>query len=115
MERAAIADVYTAVYSPGMVTLRSTPVFDHWIDGLRDRRAANVILNRLLRVKNGNLGDVKSVGDNVSEMRIDHGPGYRVYYTRRGDVMILLLCGGDQTSQRRDILEAKRLAKTWKE
>jgi putative addiction module killer protein len=115
MVRVAIANVYTAVYGLPIVKLRSTHVFDGWIDGLGDRRAANVIPNRLMRVQQGHLGDVKSVGDGVSEMRRDHGPGCRVYDTRYGDVVILLSCGDDKSSQRRDSLEAKCLAKTWKE
>lgn len=98
-----------------MFTIYSTRVFDDWVDGLQDRRAATKIFGRISRAEDGNLGDVKSVGEGISEMRIHHGPGYRIYFTRRGEVVVLLLCGGDKSSQTRDIAEAKRLAKEWKE
>jgi putative addiction module killer protein len=98
-----------------MIEIRSTRIFKKWLDGLKDRRAANMILNRLQRVRNGNFGDVKSVGDGVSEMRIASGPGYRIYFLRDGTTLIVLLCGGDKDSQSRDIAEAKRMAKEWKE
>ena len=88
----------------------STPVFDAWLRKLRDRTARAVIARRIDRVAEGNLGDVKSLGDGISEMRVDHGPGYRVYFTRRGDVLIVLLCGGDKGSQTRDIARARTLA-----
>lgn len=81
---------------------------------MRDRRAIGRITSRLLRAEGGNLGDAKSVGDGVSEMRIDYGPGYRLYYVRQGVLIVVLLCGGDKTTQARDIAEAKRLAREWK-
>ena len=98
-----------------MFTIYSTKVFDDWLDDLRDRRAAIRILGRIARAEEGNLGDIKSVGEGISEMRIHYGPGYRIYFSRRGDIVVLLLCGGDKSSQTRDIAEAKRLAKEWKE
>jgi len=85
--------------------------FARWIEKLRDRSAAAVILRRLDRMKRGNFGDFASVGDGVSEIRIDFGPGYRVYFTERQGALIILLCGGDKDSQSRDIKRAKRLAK----
>lgn len=98
-----------------MFTIYSTKVFDDWLDDLRDRRAAIRIFGRIARAEEGNLGDIKSVGEGISEMRIHYGAGYRIYFSRRGDIVVLLLCGGDKSSQSRDIAEAKRLAKEWKE
>lgn len=85
-------------------------MFSRWLSGLRDVRGKVAILRRLERLRTGNLGDVKSVGIGVSELRLDIGPGYRMYFTRRGDVVILLLCGGDKASQQRDIKLAQQLA-----
>lgn len=82
---------------------------------LRDRRAAARVQARVDRLASGNAGDSKPVGAGISEMRIDYGPGYRVYFMQRGTVMIVLLCGGDKSSQHEDILNAKRIAKDWKE
>lgn len=87
--------------------------FDIWLRKLRDRRAAARIASRIARAEDGNLGDFKSVGDGLCELRIDYGPGYRIYFMWRGPVMIVLLCGGDKTTQPQDIAEAKRLAKEW--
>ncbi|MGK6312454.1 type II toxin-antitoxin system RelE/ParE family toxin [Neorhizobium sp. DT-125] len=98
-----------------MFIIRETSVFSEWLEMLRDKRAASRIAIRIARAANGNLGDVKPVGEGVSEMRIPYGPGYRVYFVQRGDVLIVLLCGGDKSTQQRDIMEAKRLAKEWKE
>jgi putative addiction module killer protein len=94
-----------------MPLLRRTPTFQVWIDGLRDRRAATRVLARVARLGLGNPGDVRPVGGGVSELRIDYGPGYRVYYVQHGEEIVILLCGGDKGSQNRDIREAKRLAK----
>lgn len=91
--------------------IRQTPVFEAWIRGLRDPIARAVILRRIARVADGNLGDVKSVGDGVRELRVDHGPGFRVYFVRRGNALLVLLCGGDKGSQTRDISRAKVLAR----
>jgi putative addiction module killer protein len=93
-----------------MFEVRETATFSAWFEGLKDLRARGRITGRLVRVSLGNLGDAKSVGDGVSELRIDHGPGYRVYFTRRGDRLVWLLCGGDKSSQPRDIARAKSLA-----
>jgi len=89
--------------------------FDHWLDHLSDRRGKFVIAARIDRLAAGNSGDWKSIGDGVFEMRIDFGPGYRVYFARRGSVVVLLLCGGDKSTQDRDIKQAKRIAAEWKE
>ena len=87
------------------------PVFSDWLGGLRDNAARQRIVSRIDRFRLGNPGDVKSVGQGVSEMRIDYGPGYRVYFMRAGEIVYLLLCGGDKGSQKRDIETALRLAK----
>lgn len=94
-----------------MFEVRQTAVFEAWIDGLKDMRAVARIEVRLRRLSLGHLGDAKSLGDGVSEMRIDYGPGYRLYFTRRGDRIVILLCGGDKKRQSDDIARAKQLAK----
>lgn len=83
--------------------------------GLKDRRGAARIQLRLDRLAHGNPGDVKPVGSGVSELRVDVGPGYRVYYQQRGDVLIVLLCGGDKSSQKKDIEKAHEIAKEWRD
>ena len=93
-----------------MLDVRQTAEFTDWFAKLRDVKARAAILARIRRFALGNPGDVKLVGDGVSEMRINHGPGYRVYFMRKGAVVIVLLCGGDKGSQDRDIARAKRLA-----
>jgi putative addiction module killer protein len=98
-----------------MITLQETEAFTVWMEGLRDARAKARIAQRLDRLARGNPGDVKPVGDGISEMRIDYGPGYRVYYCRHGAVLIVLLCGGDKSTQKRDIKVAKQLAKELEE
>ncbi|WP_375571234.1 type II toxin-antitoxin system RelE/ParE family toxin [Seohaeicola saemankumensis] len=94
-----------------MFEVRQTAVFEAWIDGLKDMRAIARIEVRLRRLSLGHLGDAKSLGDGVSEMRIDYGPGYRLYFTRRGERIVILLCGGDKKRQSDDIARAKQLAK----
>jgi putative addiction module killer protein len=98
-----------------MIEVRQTELFRDWLADLRDAIAVKSIKRRIARVQIGLFGDAKSVGDGVYELRIDHGPGYRVYYVRRGSVLVLLLCGGDKASQARDITRAKALAKDWTE
>jgi putative addiction module killer protein len=93
-----------------MVEIRKTDTFAKWIDGLRDIRARARILLRIERLSLGNPGDVKPVGEGVSEMRIDYGPGYRIYYKKIGQMVIVLLAGGDKRTQARDIKSALRLA-----
>ncbi|KJS17866.1 MAG: addiction module antitoxin RelB [Hoeflea sp. BRH_c9] len=94
---------------------RRHPVFDRWMRALRDRRALSKILLRIERVADGNFGDHKPVGQGVQEMRIDHGPGYRVYYVQRGALVVILLCGGAKSSQARDIATARRLVRELKD
>ena len=98
-----------------MFTVRRTDIFIVWLNGLKDRRAAARIAARILRLEDGNLGDARSVGEGVREMRIDYGPGYRVYFVQTGSTAILLLCGGDKSKQARDIAKAKKLARELKE
>lgn len=93
-----------------LIEVRQTTRFATWLAGLRDERARARILKRLDRAGQGNLGDVAPVGGGVSEMRIFYGPGYRVYFVQRGSELIVLLCGGDKSSQAADIEEAKALA-----
>jgi putative addiction module killer protein len=96
-----------------MIELRQTETFRKWWTRLKDERARGAIFGRLDRLAYGHAGDVKPVGEGVSELRIHHGPGYRVYFIRRGDEIIILLCGGDKDTQAQDIKAAKRLAKEW--
>ena len=95
-----------------MIELRKTDVFVKWLDSLRDVNARARILIRIERLASGNPGDVKSVGRNVSELRIPYGPGYRVYFSKRGNQLIILLAGGDKSTQDKDIKKALRLAET---
>lgn len=92
-----------------MYQLQSTEVFDQWLRRLTDLKGRARILARLESAGLGNLGDVKVVGDGVREMRIHVGPGYRVYFAQRGAVLLLLLCGGDKSTQARDIAKARQL------
>ena len=82
--------------------------FNEWLDDLRDRRVVGRILARLARVRQGNLGDCKGVGEGVSELRVDYGPGYRVYFAQQGQTLVILLCGGDKRTQEKDIQRAKQ-------
>lgn len=94
-----------------MFELRKTAEFTDWLDNLRDLRARARIQIRLRRLMDGNPGDVKPVGEGVSEMRVDVGAGYRVYYAQRRGVYVLLLCGGDKSTQRSDIARALQMAR----
>ncbi len=91
------------------VALHASPAFDAWIADLRDIRAKAKIAQRLDRLRQGNPGDVKSVGGGVSELRIKHGPGYRIYVEFRGKVAVILLCGGDKSTQAADIARARKM------
>ncbi|MBM3581017.1 MAG: type II toxin-antitoxin system RelE/ParE family toxin [Alphaproteobacteria bacterium] len=93
-----------------MIEVRQTTLFSKWMAGLRDGRARAKIAARIDRLALGNQGDVAPVGEGISELRIHYGPGYRVYFVRRGKVLIVLLCGGDKSTQSRDIKAAKILA-----
>ena len=96
-----------------MIEFRQTETFRRWRTRLRDRRVRALIASRLDRLSFGNAGDVKSVGNGISELRIDSGPGYRVYYKKHGDTIVLLLCGGTKSTQAADIKIARRLAAEW--
>jgi putative addiction module killer protein len=98
-----------------MLELRQTETFRKWRTRLRDQRARAIIASRLDRLALGHAGDAEPVGEGVSELRIHHGPGYRVYFQRRGATIIVLLCGGDKSTQVVDVRMAKRLAKEWRE
>jgi putative addiction module killer protein len=93
-----------------VVEVRKTKVFADWLDGLREARAKARILVRLRRLSLGNFGDWKSIGSGVSELRVDYGPGYRIYLTRQGNSVLILLAGGTKKSQSRDIKRAISLA-----
>ncbi|HWA63113.1 MAG TPA: type II toxin-antitoxin system RelE/ParE family toxin [Caulobacteraceae bacterium] len=93
-----------------MIEVRQTETFSDWLRGLRDHVARAIIARRIARLQAGNTGDVKPIGDGLSELRVHHGPGYRLYMARRGEALVILLCGGDKDSQSRDIRAAKRLA-----
>ena len=93
-----------------MLQIRKTQVYTSWFDRLRDRQVQNRIDNRLRRLRRGNFGDVKAVGGGVSELRLHFGPGYRVYFVRRGESLVILLSGGDKDSQDVDIRSAQDLA-----
>jgi putative addiction module killer protein len=94
-----------------MVEVRRTHAFDAWLNGLRDHKAVARINARIRRIELGNPGDVKPVGEGVSESRIDYGPGYRLYFVARGLTVVILLCGGDKSTQAGDIARAKAMAK----
>ncbi len=96
-----------------MIEVRTTNAFLAWLRKLRDVRALARIQVRIDRLSLGNPGDVRPVGDGVSELRIDYGPGYRVYFLQMGETYILLLCGGDKNTQNDDIAKAKALAREW--
>lgn len=94
-----------------MIEVRQTPAYAEWFARLRDLRAKARIDMRIRRVSLGNFGDAKPVGEGVSELRVDYGPGYRVYFARRGEALVILLCGGDKATQGRDIERAKAMVK----
>lgn len=94
-----------------MIEVCKTAYFEAWFSGLRDLQAKARILIRIDRLTLGNAGDVKPVGEGVSEMRLTYGPGYRVYFTRRGQAVVILLAGGDKSTQARDIAKALELAR----
>jgi len=94
-----------------MIEIRKTDVFAKWLDGLLDLRARARVQARIERLAAGNAGDVEPVGEGVSELRINYGPGYRVYFKQRGRELIILLAGGDKSTQARDIKSALRLAR----
>jgi len=92
-----------------VIEIRQTAKFAKWLDGLKDRRAQEAIVQRLVRLSAGLFGDVKFF-DGIGELRIDYGPGYRLYFMKRGSTVVVLLCGGDKASQKRDIKVAVKMA-----
>ncbi len=98
-----------------MIEFKQTETFRKWRVRLRDQRIRALIASRLDRLAYGNAGDVKPVGQGISELRIDYGPGYRIYFQKRGKTIIILLCGGDKSTQAKDTQTAKRLAAEWSE
>lgn len=94
-----------------MIEIRKTDLFAHWLDDLRDIQARARVQARIERLAGGNPGDVEPVGEGVSELRINHGPGYRVYFKQRGRELIILLAGGDKSTQTKDTKAALRLAR----
>ena len=99
-------------YISHMINVETTQTFNKWLEALKDDRAAAKIKFRLLQCELGNFGDQKSVGSGISEMRINYGPGYRIYFTRRGQTLVIILAGGTKQRQDRDIAEAIKLAKS---
>jgi len=93
--------------------IKKTDEFMRWLTKLRDLRARALVYKNITRMEIGNLGVHKSIGDSISELKIDYGPGYRLYYTKKNDVVLLLLIGGDKSTQQKDIEKAKRLAKEY--
>jgi len=102
--------VYPYGYTSPVIEVLQTEHFRRWIERLRDRGARARILARIIAIEEGHFGDWKAIDRTVSELRVHTGPGYRVYFTRRGDTLVILLAGGDKRSQRRDIDTARRLA-----
>jgi len=94
-----------------MIEVRKTEIFTKWLINLKDRKAKARIQARIDRVEMGNFGDVSPVGEGVSELRIFYGPGYRVYFVKRNSVVVILLSGGDKSSQKSDIAKAKEISK----
>jgi putative addiction module killer protein len=108
----ALALVYPIGYTWVVIEIRQTDDYARWFQKLRDRQARARILARVRRISLGNPGDVAPVGEGISEMRIDYGPGYRVYFKQHGDTLVVLLAGGDKRTQQRDIQKAKALARS---
>jgi putative addiction module killer protein len=102
------------VYDCRMLEILKSAVFDAWFNDLRDRQAQARITMRIRRLSLGNPGDVKPAQSGISELRIDYGPGYRVYYQQRGKAVVLLCCGGDKRTQDADVKRAITIAKDWK-
>ena len=98
-----------------MIEIRETDTYKNWFLTLKDKRAKARIDVRIKRVSLGNFGDVEPVGNGVSELRIDYGAGYRVYFVKRGNIIVILLCGGDKSTQSKDIQKARELAQKLKE
>jgi len=102
--------MYPKRYNSSVIEIRQTEAYFQWFDSLRDRQARARINARIRRLSLGNFGDVKPIGEGVSELRIDFGPGYRVYFVQRGQTLVVLLASGDKRTQDRDIKKALKLA-----
>lgn len=102
-------------YNLIMKVIIRSETFSDWLLSLKDSRAKARVLARIDRMKMGNFGDSEPIGDGLSEARIHYGPGYRVYFMQQGNVVVVLLCGGDKNSQSKDIKKAKQIAKAWRE
>lgn len=111
LQRTRFADAHPVGYTQHAIEIRQTDEYQRWFEGLRDRTARFRIGARIRRVSLGNYGDNKPVGEGVSELRVQFGSGYRVYLTQRGDTLVILLAGGDKSTQRRDIERAQELAR----
>lgn len=98
-----------------MLEIVKSATFDTWLAGLKDRRGRAIVLTRIDRLASGNRGDWEPVGNGIIELRIHYGPGYRIYVLERGRTIAILLCGGDKSSQKRDIATATSLASQWKD
>jgi len=103
--------MYLLGYNLHMYTIKQTNIFSKWLSNLKDTKGKIAILRRIDRLRVGNLGDYKSLGNNISELRITTGPGYRVYYTKKDKEIIILLIGGDKKTQSNDIQKAKKILK----
>jgi putative addiction module killer protein len=110
--KSPLAYPYLIKYNQSVIEVRQTEAYASWFENLRDREARARINIRIRRLSLGNPGDVRPVGGGVSELRIDYGPGYRVYFAQRGPMLIILLAGGDKRTQHRDIKKARELART---
>jgi putative addiction module killer protein len=108
--KALLANLYPKEYDPSMIDFERSRVFADWLDSLRDTLGKVRIIARLRAAEHGNFGDCVSVGATVHEMRVHHGPGYRVYFTRKNEVIYLLLVGGDKSTRKRDIKRAIQMA-----
>jgi putative addiction module killer protein len=97
-----------------MIAVIASDSFASWVDDLKDRKTRARILDRIDRLASGNFGDCAPVGSGVFELRLHFGPGYRIYYVRQGETVVVLLCGGDKASQARDIRRAQKMAEEWK-
>ena len=103
--------MYLFRYNLNMYMVKQTEIFSKWLLKLKDTKAKVAILRRIQRVQEGNFGDYKSISSEISELRITTGPGYRIYYTKRNEEIVILLIAGDKSTQTDDILKAKKIAK----
>jgi len=107
--------LYLIRYNMYMIEIRETAVYKKWFEALKDKKAKARIDVRIRRISLGNFGDVKPVGKGISELKIDYGPGYRVYFMKQENIIVILLCGGDKSTQPKDIQKAQDLVRLLKE